>query len=261
MSGGEALDLALGLLRAPARRTHLAARPLPTGMTTLLEVAGGSESAAQAASAATGGSPAELLEASRFFVQQILFTDDASAYRVLGAGPDAPQSTLQAHHRHLQRWLHPDRDGGEAWDSAFSARVNDAWNQLRTPKARRAYDQSRPGHAAPRAPTTATAATATAEWPARPAASASSWHPPSAIALAEEPLPRPNRLRRFAGPLAVLVLGLACVWLLWMEQQRDGRAQADLFPPRTESAPPIAALAPPPDVPAVVDVAVSSDAV
>ena len=60
MSGGEALDLALGLLRAPARRTHLAARPLPTGMTTLLEVAGGSESAAQAASAATGGSQAHL---------------------------------------------------------------------------------------------------------------------------------------------------------------------------------------------------------
>ncbi|MFZ7095378.1 J domain-containing protein [Luteimonas dalianensis] len=225
MSGGEALDLALGLLRAPARRGLLAARPLPSGMTTLLEVAGGSGSAARAASAATGASPAELLAASRFFVQQILFIEGASAYRVLGARPDAPYATLQAHHRHLQRWLHPDRDGGEAWDSAFSARVNDAWNQLRTATARRAYDLSLPDSAG---------AGATAASPARPSGHASGWHPPAAIALDKAPLPQPHFLRRHAGPLAVLAVALACIALLWMERQRDTRP---FFEPAASRAP------------------------
>lgn len=226
MAGGEALDLALGLLRAPARRGLLAARSLPTGMTTLLEVAGGSSSAARAAAASTGAAPGELLEAARFFVQQVMFTDSASAYRILGAQPDAPQAQLHAHHRLLQRWLHPDRDGGLAWDSAFSARVNEAWTRLRTPHARRAYDQelARSGGA----PSAATPP--------------GNWRTPDRLVPAVEAAaqaPRIPGLRSTAGPLAVIAAVLLCLWLLWLVHQRDLRAQADLFPP----AAPAAALA------------------
>lgn len=37
------------------------------------------------------------------------------------------------------RWLHPDR-GGERWETAFSDRVNAAWNVLRSPERRAEYD-------------------------------------------------------------------------------------------------------------------------
>lgn len=212
-AGGEALDLALGLLRAPARRELLAGRQLPDGMTALLEVASGSSSAARAAAAATGAAPAELREAARFFVQQVLFTDDATAYRVLGTGPGATHTRLNQHHRLLQRWLHPDRDGGEAWDSAFSARVNEAWSRVRTPRARRAYDAelaSRPSTAAPEPRGGTWLQTVPAPAAAPPAA----------------------HRRGLWGPLAVIAAALLCTYLLWLLHQRDLRAQADAFVPQ-----------------------------
>lgn len=218
MSGGEALDLALGLLRAPSRRELLAARPLPEGMTTLLEVAGGSSSAARAAATATGASPPELREAARFFVQQVLFHEGANAYRVLGADPSASQSTLSRHHRLLQRWLHPDRDGGDAWDSAFSARVNEAWARVRTEQARRAYDAELPGLAAKPHPGTETEVAPTPIHSLAPLVSRRGLAAP------------PNPAGRLAGPLAVLAAVLLCIWLAWLLYQRDVRdgPQGDL---------------------------------
>lgn len=215
MSGGEALDLALGLLRAPARRGLLVARPLPSGMTTLLEVAGGSASAARDASAATGATPAELLEAARFFVQQILFHEDADAYRILGTRPDATQARLLAHHRLLQRWLHPDRDGGMAWDSAFSARVNEAWNRLRTPQARRDYD----AELAASRPAAVLHAPAARTPPRNPTGLVPAHHVP----------PPPSTARSVLGPLAVIAVALACIGLLWLVQRDKAPAQ-DLLP-------------------------------
>ena len=216
MSGGEALDLALGLLRAPARRELLAARSLPAGMTALLEVAGGSTIAARAAAETTGATPEELLEASRFFVQQVLFTENATAYRVLGASPAAPQAQLHAHHRHLQRWLHPDRDGGDAWDSAFSARVNEAWSRVRTPQARQAYDEELAafGHPAP--------AQSSGDWPRAPSLV-------TAAAAATAPVePGPRNL---VGPLTAVAAVLLCICLAWLVHQRDLRANAEAFGP------------------------------
>src|SRR5690606_6622557 len=245
MSGGEALDLALGLLRAPARRGVLVARPLPTGMTTLLEVAGGSTRAANTASEATGATPEELLEASRFFVQQVLFHEGANAYRILGARPDAPQSQLLHHHRLLQRWLHPDRDGGQAWDSAFSARVNEAWTRVRTPHARRAYD----AELAAQGPMAAL----------RPSEPDAAGDPAALVPTRRVPPPPPSPARSIAGPLAVIAVTAACLGLLWLAQHRDTPAPdpapgrpyaADAPQPQTPTAnptPPIPDPIPPPD--------------
>ncbi len=134
------LETALALQRAPGERFRLRERSLPAGVIHLIEVAAGSPQALQAASAELGEPEPVLLEAARFYLEQVLFADpDADAYRVLGLAPDVPHETIRTHHRWLQRWLHPDRaQAGDA--SVFATRVNQAFAQLRSPESRHAYD-------------------------------------------------------------------------------------------------------------------------
>src|SRR5690606_24899738 len=134
------LETALALHRAPGERFRLRERPLPPGVVHLIEIAGGAPGALRAAAEDLGEPEALLLDASRFYLEQMLFGDpDADAYRVLGVARDAPTEEIRRHHRLLQRWLHPDR--AHAGDAAvFATRVNQAWSQLRAPEARAAYD-------------------------------------------------------------------------------------------------------------------------
>jgi hypothetical protein len=134
------LETALALQRAPGERFRLRERPLPAGMTHLMEVAAASPQALQAAVAELGEAEPVLLDAARFYLEQVLFGDpEADAYRVLGLAPDATPEAVRTHHRWLQRWLHPDRaQAGDA--TIFATRVNQAFAQLRSPEARHAYD-------------------------------------------------------------------------------------------------------------------------
>lgn len=134
------LETALALQRAPGERFRLRERPLPPGVIHLIEVAAGSPPVLQAAAAELGETERGLLEAARFYLEQVLFADpDADAYRVLGLAHDVPHETIRTHHRWLQRWLHPDRAlAGDA--SVFATRVNQAFAQLRSPESRHAYD-------------------------------------------------------------------------------------------------------------------------
>src|SRR5690606_7371857 len=134
------LETALALQRAPGERFRLRERPLPDGIVHVLEIASGSPQALAAAAAETGHDEQELLEAVRFYLEQVLFAaEDADAYRVLGLAHDAPHETIRVHHPWLQRWLHPDRaQAGDA--TVFATRVNQAWAQLRTPELRHDYD-------------------------------------------------------------------------------------------------------------------------
>lgn len=134
------LETALALQRAPGERFRLRERPLPPGLVHLLEIAAASPQALEAAATELGEPEPVLVEAARFYLEQVLFADpDADAYRVLGLSPDATHDTVRLHHRWLQRWLHPDRaQAGDA--SVFATRVNQAFAQLRTPEVRHAYD-------------------------------------------------------------------------------------------------------------------------
>jgi len=205
--GGEALELALGLVRAPALRSALRRRPLPDGIGEVLAIASESSEATREASARTGLAAAELVEASRFYVQQVLLADGADAYRNLGATPDADHAVLRDHHRLLLRWLHPDRSReGAQWESALSTRVNQAWNQLRTPVARARYDAEQ----------------AEAGVPAAGPAPVGEAAVPAGIPLAtyrklDAPEPVPT------GPIAVAVLAIACLALAWLAWTREGR--------------------------------------
>jgi hypothetical protein len=143
-----AFQLALDLHRVPWRVRVVRGQPLPGGMRLVLIVAAG-DAASEAAAAAALGRPAEVVrEAATFFVEQILLAPGGDSYRVLGCGPAAPTSELRHNMALLMRWLHPDvaREGERA---VFAARIAAAWNTLKTPERRAAYDRERQCAATP----------------------------------------------------------------------------------------------------------------
>lgn len=136
---GNALEVALALMRLPSMRVPLRLQPLPHDMDQLIVLAAGTTAPLAAASARTGESPEQLLEAARFYIREVMLFPGADAYRVLGVSTTASEAQIKQHYRHLQHWLHPDR-AGDDWESVFATRINQAWNELRTPARRAAYD-------------------------------------------------------------------------------------------------------------------------
>ena len=140
----DALEWALALAKVPGERLMLHQRRLPDGIELLLRIAvGGRGSALTHAVARTGESEQYLVDASRFYLREVLFHPDADAYRVLGLERGASAAQLKAHHRWLQQWLHPDRCASDG-DAIFAGRVNTAWHQLRDEDRRRAYNAEHP---------------------------------------------------------------------------------------------------------------------
>jgi DnaJ-class molecular chaperone len=77
-----------------------------------------------------------------FFIEQVLLSPEADSYRVLGAGPEATSSELRRNMSQLLKRFHPDADRS-GYRSGFAARVTLAWQDLKTPARRAAYDASR----------------------------------------------------------------------------------------------------------------------
>ncbi len=139
---GNALEVALALIRHPANRVPLRVRPLPEGIGELIELAAGVPARIAEASSASGEPPHHVREAARFYIREVLLFPDADAYRVLGVPETASATQIRLHYRRLQHWLHPDRRGND-WESAFAIRINQAWGELRTQGRRAAYDARR----------------------------------------------------------------------------------------------------------------------
>jgi hypothetical protein len=139
MSDQVALKIAIDLMHVPSQVRLFKSEPLPDGVLMLLRIAAGDEAADQAAIDITGRSRATVQRAAAFFIEQILFAADADSYRVLGTDPQASPGELRRNVALLLRWLHPDLDPrGER--SVFVGRVTAAWNDLKTPDRRAAYD-------------------------------------------------------------------------------------------------------------------------
>lgn len=135
------LITALELLRAPAMADVLRQQSaLPDDIGILIRVAGGCEATRQRLAVQLNRPEAHLIKAARFYLEQVLFYSETDSYRVLGVASDAPQATVQAHGRWLLKWLHPDNDHTE-WEATFAGRVTAAWNDLKTPERRAAYDR------------------------------------------------------------------------------------------------------------------------
>ena len=142
MSGGIALKIAIDLLHVPSQVRLHRSGALPDGVLVLLHIVAGDSEAERAAAVATDRSPEVVRRAAAFFVEQILFAPEADSYRVLGAIPQATSADLRRNLGLLLRWLHPDLDPqGER--AIFVGRVTAAWNDLKTPERRAAYDRAR----------------------------------------------------------------------------------------------------------------------
>src|SRR5262249_41165997 len=136
MSGPRAIVLALDLARMPALAQSIENPPLPSDVLEIIRIAAGSPEICQSASEGTGHPPAVLIEAARFYLQQMLLRPDADPYRVLGLPPHASRELARCHMRYLLQWLHPDVN--RHWDSVYAERVLKAWRGIS------ANDSSRP---------------------------------------------------------------------------------------------------------------------
>jgi hypothetical protein len=137
-----ALRTALDLLHIPSRVRWARSNALPDGMGLLLQVAAKDESAVALAAKSMARPAATLRDAAAFFIEQILFAPDADSYRVLGASDKATGGELRRNMALLLKWLHPDANRQDE-RSVFAGRVIRAWDDLKTPARRDAYDLAR----------------------------------------------------------------------------------------------------------------------
>jgi hypothetical protein len=142
MSRDAALRSAISLVSVPSqvRATRLA--PLPDGTTLLLGVAAGDPDALAEAMALTGRTQEVLTSAAAFFIEQILLVPDADSYRALGCVPGASAGELRTNMALLMRWLHPDVSTA-AQKEVYVSLVTKAWEDVKTPDRRQAYDAAR----------------------------------------------------------------------------------------------------------------------
>lgn len=136
----EALRVAVDLLHVPSRVRLVRAQSLPEGMPLLLRVAAGEQDVGLEAGRLLDRPPEVVREAAAFFVEQILLGAGADSYRVLGASPQATSSELRHNMASLIKWLHPD-SGRQGPRSVYVNRVTMAWEDLKTPQRRAAYDE------------------------------------------------------------------------------------------------------------------------
>jgi hypothetical protein len=140
-------DLVLGAFREPGLVAELRDKQLPDELAQVIRLAAGEDAALQGAVDTTGEVPETLVEASVFFLQQVLFAPGADSYRVLGADADSSQERLRENYRWLMKWLHPDRNQ-DGWEAVYADRVNVAWQDLKTPGRRAEYDSRIPAASA-----------------------------------------------------------------------------------------------------------------
>lgn len=135
----DAVSLALALSKAPSRFTDLlhGRGALPDDVVALLRLAHGASPQDVGLGESSLVSRAQLQEAARFFVEQVLLAHGADHHRVLGVKRGASHELIKEHHRLLMRLFHPDRGSlSDDWKEAFAARVNQAYNALRSGDAR-----------------------------------------------------------------------------------------------------------------------------
>lgn len=139
MTERTALKAALNVLHLPASVRLVRSEPLPPDVEMVLKIAAGDVEAEKEAARLTERPRAVIREAALFYIEQVLLTPGADSYRVLGSTPAASAPELRRHMALLLSWLHPDKTLSGS-RTVLAARVTGAWNDVRSPDRRAAYD-------------------------------------------------------------------------------------------------------------------------
>ena len=142
------LRVALDLAAVPSRRRQLRNSPLPEGVIFLLRIVTDDLGALEASAKRMQESPQKLREVAAFYIEQILLAPNADSYRVLGARRSATAAELRQNFAFLCKWLHSELCQDMA-RSMFFLRITCAWNNVKTPERRAAYDATSDARLAP----------------------------------------------------------------------------------------------------------------
>lgn len=140
MHDASAVKAALQLLHMPANVRLVRDAALPDGLVAVLQIASGDGHAIAAAEQSTGRNADTLVEAARFYIEQVLWHPSADHFRVLGADAAASSAVLKRNMALLMTWLHPDTSVTSGPYAPHIARITTAWNDLKTPERRQAYE-------------------------------------------------------------------------------------------------------------------------
>lgn len=122
------IEVALDLARMPALARTSVLPPIQPNVVEIMRIAARSSEACQAAAAATGQPVETLVNAARFYLQQVLLRPDADSYRILGIQAGGSHAIARSHMRWLLQWLHPDHNSGI--DAIYAERVLKAWREI-----------------------------------------------------------------------------------------------------------------------------------
>lgn len=138
--GLAAIRTALSLLSVPPRGRQVRKSPLPSGVDTLIKIAV-DRRAAEAVAGSLQRTPGQLMDAASFFIEQILLAPGVDSYRTLGASRESSPHFLRQNFVYLCKWVHAEEREGFA-GPAYLVRITQAWNNLKTPDRRMAYDKA-----------------------------------------------------------------------------------------------------------------------
>ena len=133
MAQRHVINLALDLARMPTLARSSGTPAIPPNIIELMRIAAGAPAECAAAVAKSGEPTSVVIEAARFYLQQVLLRQDADCYRILGITPTASRATARDHMRWLMEWLHPDRNNN-SWDAVYAERVLKAWREVSAAK-------------------------------------------------------------------------------------------------------------------------------
>lgn len=134
-----AVRAALDLWSLPSRRRYMRELPLPGDTVLLFRIVLNDWGIIDSSATRAEVSPQRLREAAEFYIQQIMLAPHSDSYRVLGSRRTATAAELRRNLAFLSKWLHSD-DCQNTMQSVFLLRVTQAWNDLKTPERRSAYD-------------------------------------------------------------------------------------------------------------------------
>ncbi|TNF98651.1 MAG: J domain-containing protein [Gammaproteobacteria bacterium] len=84
----------------------------------------------------------KLRYAGLFFIKRLLFSGSKNFYQILGIPNETAPSLIKKQYRLLIGLFHPDKNpDGEQWHQDYAPLINEAYNTLKKPESRAAYDR------------------------------------------------------------------------------------------------------------------------